>query len=38
VASQYKQWFDVLRSYFAGFSENERDAIFGGTAISVYGL
>jgi L-fuconolactonase len=38
VASGYKQWFDVLRDYFAGFSETERAKIFGGTAIEVYGL
>jgi L-fuconolactonase len=38
VASGYKQWFDVLRSYFAPFSETERANIFGGTAIQVYGL
>jgi L-fuconolactonase len=38
VASGYKQWFDVLRNYFAGFSESERAAVFGGTAIGVYGL
>jgi len=28
----------VLREYFATFSEAERAAIFGGTAIEVYGL
>ncbi|MEO8736359.1 MAG: amidohydrolase family protein [Edaphobacter sp.] len=38
VASEYGRWFDVLRRYFAGFSEGERDAVFGGTAIAVYGL
>jgi L-fuconolactonase len=38
VASGYAGWFDMLRQYFAGFSEAERDAIFGGTAIEVYGL
>jgi L-fuconolactonase len=38
VASEYGQWFEVLREYFAGFSESERDAIFGGTAVEVYGL
>jgi len=38
VASQYGRWFEVLRGYFAGFSESERDAIFGGTAVEVYGL
>jgi L-fuconolactonase len=38
VACEYGRWFDVLREYFAGFSEEERDAVFGGTAIEVYGL
>ena len=38
VASGYAQWFEVLRGYFAGFSEAERARVFGGTAIEVYGL
>jgi L-fuconolactonase len=38
LASEYAQWFEVLRSYFAGFSQDEQDAVFGGTAIAVYGL
>jgi L-fuconolactonase len=38
VASGYAQWWDVLRGYFAGFSEAERAMVFGGTAIEVYGL
>ncbi len=38
VASGYAQWFEVLRNYFAAFSETERAAVFGGTAIEVYGL
>lgn len=38
VASGYGQWFDVLRRYFAAFSEEERAAVFGGNAIEVYGL
>lgn len=38
VASGYNQWFEVLRSYFAGFSETERARVFGETAIEVYGL
>jgi L-fuconolactonase len=38
VATQYGQWFELLRSYFAGFSGSEQDAIFGGTAIEVYQL
>jgi L-fuconolactonase len=38
VATTYAQWFEVLQNYFAGFSQSERAAIFGGTAIEVYGL
>jgi L-fuconolactonase len=38
VASGYAQWWSVLRDYFARFSEAERAAVFGGTAIGVYGL
>lgn len=38
VASQYRQWFEMLRNYFAGFSTEEQNAVFGGTAIEVYGL
>jgi L-fuconolactonase len=38
VASGYKQWFDVLRTYFAPFSEAERARVFGETAVEVYGL
>lgn len=38
VASQYRQWFEMLRHYFAGFSREEQNAVFGGTAIEVYGL
>ncbi len=38
VASGYAQWWAVLRAYFAGFSEDERARVFGGTATEVYGL
>jgi L-fuconolactonase len=38
LASEYGRWFDVLRDYFSGFSETERDAFFGMTAVAVYGL
>lgn len=38
VASGYAQWFSVLQTYFAEYSESERDAIFGGTAVQVYQL
>jgi L-fuconolactonase len=38
VACEYGRWFDLLRDYFAEFSDRERDAVFGGTAVEVYGL
>jgi L-fuconolactonase len=38
VASEYAQWWGVLRDYFAGFSEAEWAKVFGETAIEVYGL
>jgi L-fuconolactonase len=38
VACGYRQWFDVLDEYFAGFSESEREAVFGDTAKQVYRL
>jgi L-fuconolactonase len=38
VACGYRQWFDVLGEYFGGFSELEREAIFGMTAKQVYRL
>jgi L-fuconolactonase len=38
VASEYGRWFEVLRDYFARFSDAERDAVFGTTAMNVYGL
>ena len=38
VASGYAQWWEVLRGYFASFSEPEQATVFGGTAIEVYGL
>jgi L-fuconolactonase len=38
VATEYRRWFEVLGEYFAGFSAAEREAVFGGTAVEVYGL
>jgi L-fuconolactonase len=38
VATGYARWWQVLRSYFASFSENERAEIFGATATRVYDL
>jgi len=36
AASGYQQWWETLRGYFSGFTSAERDAIFGGTAASIY--
>ena len=38
LAADYAQWFQLLRDYFAPFTESERAAVFGNTAIEVYGL
>ena len=38
VASSYGQWWRTLEAYFAGFSEEERTAIFGDVAARVYRL
>lgn len=38
VATGYTRWFDLLCTYFTEFTQTERDAIFGGNAVSVYGL
>ncbi len=38
VATGYARWWQVLRSYFAAFSETERAEIFGATAIRIYDL
>jgi len=38
VATGYAQWWQVLRDYFAGHSENERTQIFGTTARKIYDL
>jgi L-fuconolactonase len=38
LATGYAKWFEVLRTYFAGFTETEREAIFGETAVNVYQL
>ena len=38
VACEYGRWFDVLRRYFAAFSQDEQQRVFGGTAIEVYQL
>ena len=36
VACGYAQWFRVLEQYFAGFSIEERDAVFGDNTRRVY--
>jgi len=38
LASGYAQWFEVLRNYFAPFTESERASVFGAIATAVYGL
>jgi len=38
VAASYPQWWQVLHDYFAGFSKDERAAIFGATATRIYNL
>ena len=38
VATGYAQWWQVLRNYFADFSQDERANIFGTTAKTVYDL
>jgi len=38
VGTEYGAWFRTLEEYFRGFSESEREAVFGETASWVYGL
>jgi L-fuconolactonase len=38
VATGYTQWWQILRNYFAGFSDDERADIFGATAARIYNL
>ncbi|HXS12335.1 MAG TPA: amidohydrolase family protein [Acidobacteriaceae bacterium] len=38
VGTSYKGWWDLLRIYFAGFSEDERASVFGDCAMKTYGL
>jgi L-fuconolactonase len=38
VATSYARWWNVLREYFADFSESEHAAIFGATATRIYNL
>lgn len=38
LASGYEHWWSTLRAYFTDCSEQERDAVFGGTASRFYHL
>jgi L-fuconolactonase len=38
VATGYNQWWQILRNYFAGFSDDERADIFSATAARTYNL
>jgi L-fuconolactonase len=38
VATSYAGWWELLRDYFAAFSEDERAKIFGATAKNIYKL
>jgi L-fuconolactonase len=38
VGVEYGAWFKTLEKYFRGFSDSEREDVFGGTASWVYGL
>jgi L-fuconolactonase len=38
VATGYTQWWQILRNYFADFSDDERADIFGATATRIYNL
>jgi len=38
VATNYMQWWQLLRDFFAHFSDDERANIFGATAAGIYNL
>ncbi len=38
VGTSYKAWWELLRNYFAALTKEERDSVFGGCAMRVYGL
>jgi len=38
VATHYAQWWQILRNYFADFSDDQRAQIFGATATTIYNL
>jgi L-fuconolactonase len=38
LATGYAQWWRTLQDYFANFSNNQREEVFGATAIRIYNL
>lgn len=38
AAASYKQWIELLREYFAPFTQREKDAFFANNAIAFYNL
>ena len=38
VATNYMQWWQLLRDFFAHFSDDERANVFGATAAGIYNL
>lgn len=38
LAASYEEQLDIVESYFSELSESEKDKIFGGNAVRIYGL
>ena len=38
VAAKYNEVLDIVKDYFSGYSDDERDKVFGGNAIKFYNL
>jgi L-fuconolactonase len=38
VAARYSEVYDIVKDYFSGYSDVEREKVFGGTAIEFYSL
>ncbi len=38
VAAKYNEVLDIVKDYFSGYSDNEREKVFGGNAIKFYSL
>jgi L-fuconolactonase len=38
VAAKYSEVLDIVKDYFSGYSDLERDKVFGGNAIEFYSL